>query len=467
MMFRAEKWGLRERGANPCLGIAKNPRNDVAWFLDTGELARLGRALDAGEARWPDAVPAIRLLAPTGCRRSEVLNLRWRDIGADAINLADSKTGPRAVPLARTSGWPRPEWMPRTPSTSSSRPTAPSTPRRSNAWSSACALKHHTRRGGRGNDKWQIASRLATAPILEVNDIWLPPQVASIVRLMHGTDDLPVERIYERIPDSDDRGGGDQGASPPTPGQSKEQNQNGSQQNDGQGDGSDDDPMPGEVQDAPEEQRDEQDRTWDRASKQAIQTAKATGSEPGNVEQVFAGMHDHRRDWVDILHEYMCVIAPNDFTWSRPNRRLIDEGLYLPLLSGEGMGPLVVAVDTSGSVDDDHVNRACAEIFEIAREVKPERVYVIQCDTKVRDVIDFHSDEAPDEITISGRGGTSFQPVFDYIAEHGIDPDVLIYMTDLEGPMPVEPPFPVIWAVENEGQAGDAPFGQSLVVDMI
>ena len=42
---------------------------------------------------------AIRLLALTGCRRSEVLNLRWRDIGKDAIDLTDSKTGPRAVPL--------------------------------------------------------------------------------------------------------------------------------------------------------------------------------------------------------------------------------------------------------------------------------------------------------------------------------------------------------------------------------
>ena len=39
------------------------------------------------------------MLALTGCRRSEVLDLRWRDIGEDAINLADSKTGPRAVPL--------------------------------------------------------------------------------------------------------------------------------------------------------------------------------------------------------------------------------------------------------------------------------------------------------------------------------------------------------------------------------
>ena len=99
MMFRAEEWGLRERGANPCLGIAKNPRNRIARFLDADELARLGRALDAREAEWPEAVAAIRLLTLTGCRRSEVFNLRWRDIGADAFNLRDSKTGPRSVPL--------------------------------------------------------------------------------------------------------------------------------------------------------------------------------------------------------------------------------------------------------------------------------------------------------------------------------------------------------------------------------
>ena len=71
----------------------------AARFLDADELARLGRAFDAREAEWPEAVAAIRLLTLTGCRRSEVLNLRWRDIGADAINLRDSKTGPRAVPL--------------------------------------------------------------------------------------------------------------------------------------------------------------------------------------------------------------------------------------------------------------------------------------------------------------------------------------------------------------------------------
>ena len=84
---------------NPSVGIRKNPRRNIARFLDTAELAQLGKALDAHEARWPEAVAAIRLLALTGCRRGEVLNLRWRDIGENAIVLSDSKTGPRSMPL--------------------------------------------------------------------------------------------------------------------------------------------------------------------------------------------------------------------------------------------------------------------------------------------------------------------------------------------------------------------------------
>ena len=73
-MFRAEVGGLRQRGSNPRLGTAKNPRSHVALFLDANELARLGSDLDAREAESPEAVAAIRLLARTGCRCSEVLN---------------------------------------------------------------------------------------------------------------------------------------------------------------------------------------------------------------------------------------------------------------------------------------------------------------------------------------------------------------------------------------------------------
>ena len=48
------------------------------------------------------AVAAIRLLLLTGCRKSEILSLRWQDVdlAAGELRLADSKTGPRAVPLS-------------------------------------------------------------------------------------------------------------------------------------------------------------------------------------------------------------------------------------------------------------------------------------------------------------------------------------------------------------------------------
>ena len=71
---------------------------DVAAWFDAASRDKPGaanRALEAHEARWPEAVAAIRLLALTGFRRSEVLDLRWRDIGMDTLNLGDSKTGPR------------------------------------------------------------------------------------------------------------------------------------------------------------------------------------------------------------------------------------------------------------------------------------------------------------------------------------------------------------------------------------
>ena len=89
MMFRAEEWGLRERGSNPCLGIRMNAKKPVARFLDTDDLARLGRALEAREARWPEAVAAIRLLALTGMPpergTQSPLARHWRDFDRPAV----------------------------------------------------------------------------------------------------------------------------------------------------------------------------------------------------------------------------------------------------------------------------------------------------------------------------------------------------------------------------------------------
>ena len=61
------------------------------------------KRLDAG-AMMPSAIAAIRLLMLTGCRKSEILTLRWSDVDLQAgeIRLADAKSGPRAVQLSLT-----------------------------------------------------------------------------------------------------------------------------------------------------------------------------------------------------------------------------------------------------------------------------------------------------------------------------------------------------------------------------
>ena len=85
--------------SNPCGGIAKNARRVFRRYLAEQELRRLGRALGEVEESEPARVGAIRLLLYTGCRKGEVLSLRWSDVAGRLMTLRDSKTGPRQVDL--------------------------------------------------------------------------------------------------------------------------------------------------------------------------------------------------------------------------------------------------------------------------------------------------------------------------------------------------------------------------------
>ena len=107
-MYRlGEGWGMVPEGCNPCRSIEKYPERRRERFLTDVEFARLGRVLDEavdGASASPIAVAAIRLLMLTGCRKSEILTLRWTDVDLEAgeLHLGDAKAGPRAVQLPPT-----------------------------------------------------------------------------------------------------------------------------------------------------------------------------------------------------------------------------------------------------------------------------------------------------------------------------------------------------------------------------
>ena len=364
----------------------------------------------------------------------------------------------------------------------------------------ACALKHHTRRGERDAERWQRASQLVTHGLLRDAGFTLPPDAEA-------SDGISVEQAYDRLPepkpddgDGDSNapsGGGDtgadSGAAPPSAHSGGDDDSGGS--DDGPGD---DDPQDGngqdtsaradappscdpagtgEVMDAPAGGGDgeagpspadiaSEEQAWDEAMHQAASLAKAQGRMPGAVEETVRGAHATTVDWRTLLRRYMTDASKSDYSWSLPNRRFIDSGLYLPSIRSEGIDTIAVIVDTSGSLPAGTLAEFWAEVREIATDLQPERVILLQVDAAVQDAAEYAAADLPEEIAIKGRGGTDFRPGFVWLEENDIRPGVCLYLTDMlcSSYPDTEPPYPTIWVnyAQPPGDWNREPWGERI-----
>ena len=363
----------------------------------------------------------------------------------------------------------------------------------------ACALKHHTRRGERDPERWQMASQLVTHALIRDAGFTLPPDAEA-------WDDLSVEQAYDRLPtpeeddsgeegdassgagasaaaqsspdggddDSDDpsdsagddsQGRDEDGDGDPNGGAGDDQEGDGQDGNDEGDDAASDAPPShdpsgtGEVMDAGARAGEDgesgetpvdvaaEEQAWDEAMHQALNIARAEGKVPGQVEETVKGAHAGALDWRTLLRRYMTDAAKSDYSWSLPNRRFIDSGLYLPSIRSEGIETIAVIVDTSGSLPAATLAAFWAELREVAAEIRPGRVVVLQVDAALQDAVEYAPDELPEEIALKGRGGTDFRPGFEWLDEQGIQPAVCLYFTDMECSRypETEPLFPTIW----------------------
>lgn len=108
---------------------------------------------------------------------------------------------------------------------------------------------------------------------------------------------------------------------------------------------------------------------------------------------------------------------------------------------------LLVAIDTSGSVNDDELKEFFGEIKNIHKTKRTE-IHVVECDTQIGNKYEYKG-EMPE--VISGRGGTDFNAPIQYANEE-LKPDAIIYFTDGYAPNPEVPNrIPILWLISSDG----------------
>jgi len=193
---------------------------------------------------------------------------------------------------------------------------------------------------------------------------------------------------------------------------------------------------------------------------QARNVAKMQGKMPGALERMVDDIIHVPTPWYTILERFMTSMGKLDVSWSRPNRKHLHAGHYLPgYAKTPTMGEVVVAVDTSGSIGGPELAEFAGHLNAILDQCVPEKITVLYCDARVGSSEEFTPDELPVNFTkVSGGDGTDFTPVFDYVEAHDIDPDVLVYLTDGYGDCRCEHPhYPTVWLTTGAEQF---PFGE-------
>ena len=204
---------------------------------------------------------------------------------------------------------------------------------------------------------------------------------------------------------------------------------------------------------------------WRNALHQADMLALmvAQGSLPTGVQRELSVLDAAKLDWRSHLWRYL-VQTPTDFEGF--DRRFIGRGLYLDALAGETVH-VFVGVDTSGSIDETHLDLLMSEVRGILRAYPHINCQLFYVDAEAHGPYHVMPDnEIPPPI---GGGGTDFRPFF-VAVEHELrptTPSVAIYLTDGYGTFPsLQPEIPVLWIVVAGGLASDAfPWGE--VVRMI
>lgn len=206
---------------------------------------------------------------------------------------------------------------------------------------------------------------------------------------------------------------------------------------------------------------------WETRTIFVANNLEKIGMFPSSFNLFINKMLKPQLNWKMVLRQFVQrSYSGNQKTWTPPSRRHLWRGLYLPSSRATKIN-LVVAIDTSGSTRS-LLGRFISELSALMKEFSQIQLCLIECDsciTQVRNFTDSYQLDQALKLGVSGGGGTEFNPVFDYVKQHDLQPDCLVFFTDGFGSAPqLAPPYPVLWLLVG-GHQQPSTWGSTVVMD--
>ena len=206
---------------------------------------------------------------------------------------------------------------------------------------------------------------------------------------------------------------------------------------------------------------------WNGRIRKAVKECGDSAGMPQSIRRIVQALAERvGLDWKQLLYDYI-QFDRFDYNFLPPDRRYSDSDFYLPAYNVDedngSANHIWVCVDTSGSISEEELACAMAEILDAMAQAGLKGS-ISFFDSQITEPVPFETEEDFKKITPSGGGGTSFQIIFDYLREKlcGDLPRAILVFTDGYAKWPKEQDaleVPVLWLISREGK-DDAPWGR-------
>jgi len=193
-------------------------------------------------------------------------------------------------------------------------------------------------------------------------------------------------------------------------------------------------------------------------------SADTFGLKSNSLKELIKGLKKSQVDWKAKLFRKVQGNNPEDYSWARPNRRYLHQGLYMPSVEKKGVGTIYIWPDSSGSISNKEAEVIASEMKYILEHIKPQKTVIVHCDARVHGTTEFTHGEVPASFDFIGRGGTDPGPFFEYVNEQG-DAHCAVCLTDLYFDKSIPAPiYPTIWVSVSKETA--IPFGDLVQISV-